>query len=113
MELLLGNHQSVIVISLLQELMLRGGLRSAIAGRDEDSLEPLLVFITKNIVRPRYTAILVDTLNITLDIYADVAIGSTVLEEAISKINHKIVQEFKVQDRIQQVLGALDMILSQ
>ncbi|KAG5460794.1 MAG: UTP15 C terminal-domain-containing protein [Olpidium bornovanus] len=51
---------ALTVVSLLQELVHRDGLRAALAGRDDIALEPLAQFIVKNITNPRFTPLLVD-----------------------------------------------------
>jgi len=51
---------------MLEELINREGLRIALAGRDDVSLEPIVKFIMKNIINPNYTELLVDVTNVIL-----------------------------------------------
>lgn len=50
----------VVVAAVLQELIHRDGLKQAITGRDDVSLEPLMRFLIRNIHHPRFTNLLVD-----------------------------------------------------
>ncbi len=50
----------------MQELIRRGTIRAALAGRNEKSLGILIKFIQRNISNPNYTATLTDVSNILL-----------------------------------------------
>jgi len=54
---------------MLEELINREGLRIALAGRDDVSLEPIVKFIMKNIINPNYTELLVNVTNVILGKY--------------------------------------------
>jgi hypothetical protein len=60
------------VHSLLDELAARGGLQSALVGRDAASLLPLLRHLTKHITDPRHSASLSGVAARVLDVYAPV-----------------------------------------
>ena len=51
---------------MLEELINREGLRIALAGRDDVSLEPIVKFIMRNIINPNYTELLVNVTNVIL-----------------------------------------------
>ena len=55
----LKTRNPLIVITVLQELCRRKGLTTAISGRDDEALEPLLSFCTKYICNPRYSMLIV------------------------------------------------------
>lgn len=55
-----GSQQPMVVAAVLQELIHRDGLKIAITGRDDVSLEPLMQFLIRNIHHPRFTNLLVD-----------------------------------------------------
>jgi U3 small nucleolar RNA-associated protein 15 len=60
------TYNTAVVISMLEELINREGLRIALSGRDDVSLEPITKFIMKNIINPNYTELLVDVTNVIL-----------------------------------------------
>jgi len=59
---------------MLEELINREGLRIALAGRDDVSLEPIAKFIMKNIINPNYTELLVDVTNVILGNFININI---------------------------------------
>ena len=61
-----SEQQPVIVYSLLSELAQRDGLTQALSGRDEFSLRPVLQFVIKHVVNPRYSPLLLDVAEILL-----------------------------------------------
>jgi hypothetical protein len=68
----LSTQRPDVVHSLLDELAARGGLHSALAGRDAASLLPLLRHLTKHITDPRHSASLSGVAARVLDLYAPV-----------------------------------------
>lgn len=67
-EVLKRPFNPVVIVSMLDELVHRDGVRSALANRDENTLEPLLVFLHKYISNPKYSSRLIDVSNILLGI---------------------------------------------
>jgi U3 small nucleolar RNA-associated protein 15 len=56
----------IIVVSLLEELIHRDGLRIALGGRDDIGLEPIARFLVKHINNQRYAPLLVTVANVVL-----------------------------------------------
>jgi U3 small nucleolar RNA-associated protein 15 len=65
-------HTPAVVAAVLQELIHRDGLKAAITGRDDVSLEPLMRFLIRNIHHPRYTNLLVDVSEALIGTYIDI-----------------------------------------
>ncbi|CAG8648918.1 6294_t:CDS:2, partial [Paraglomus occultum] len=107
-----AGTRAIVTVSLLYELIHRGGLRQALKGRDDVSLEPILNFLLKNINNMRYASLLVDVGETTLDMYASVLSQSPIIEKLISKLRTKVQQEVKIQTELSKVLGSLQMIMS-
>lgn len=55
-----------VTAAMLQELIHRDGLESALSGRDDVGLEPLVSFLIRHINQPRYTPLLVDVADVLL-----------------------------------------------
>lgn len=87
------------------------GLRRAISGRDDVTLEPLLQFFLRHSANARWTSIVCDCMDVIMDVYAPVLGQSPVIDELFGKIWSKISEEIEVQRQITQVRGALEMIL--
>lgn len=61
-----GRPKAVVVVSVLQELVRRSGLKTALSGRDEVTLRPILLFLAKNVTHPRYANLLIGVSNVIL-----------------------------------------------
>lgn len=87
------------------------GLRRAIAGRDDVTLEPLLQFLLRHAGNARWAPIVSDCLDVVMDVYAPVLGQSPVIDEIFGKIWAKIADEIAVQRQLVEVRGALEMVL--
>ncbi|KAK9712599.1 U3 small nucleolar RNA-associated protein 15 [Basidiobolus ranarum] len=106
------NRNPLIVVSLIEELVHRDGLRSSLQGRDDISLEPIVQFLVKNISHPRYTGLLVDVANVILDMYSVVLGQSPLIDELFQSLNERIKKEINFQKDLMKVIGSLDMLFS-
>lgn len=107
-----------VTFALLMELIRRSpsgqadGLRRAISGRDDVTLEPLLRFLLRHATNPQYTTLVCDTLNMVIDTYASVLGQSPIIDDLFGRIRAKLAEEIRLQAQITQVNGALEMILA-
>ncbi|EPQ26377.1 uncharacterized protein PFL1_06025 [Pseudozyma flocculosa PF-1] len=110
--------QPSVTFGLLLELIHRSpkggaeGLRRAVAGRDDVTLEPLLRFLLKHAANPAYTDLVCDTLNVVVDTYASVLGQSPLVDELFGRIWAKVSDEIRLQRDLMQVRGSLEMILA-
>jgi U3 small nucleolar RNA-associated protein 15 len=103
-------------------------LRSALAGRDDLLLEPILAMLLKQITDPRFSksacsvatlllgkswskTIATECLYIVTDMYADVIGQSPLIDNLLVRLKRKVTAELRFQDVVAKTLGALDMIL--
>jgi U3 small nucleolar RNA-associated protein 15 len=70
------TKKAPIIVAVIEELRHRGGLQIALSGRDETSLEPLLNFLIKNAINPRYAHVLLDVCTMVFGM-CDLAWGSS------------------------------------
>lgn len=107
-----------VTFALLMELVRRSpsgqadGLRRAISGRDDVTLEPLLRFLLRHATNPQYTSLVCDTLNMVIDTYASVLGQSPIIDDLFGRIWAKLAEEMRLQNQLEQVNGALEMILA-
>ena len=62
-----------VAIAMLQELVERDGLHTALKNRNEKALAPILAFLVKNIQNPVYTELLIDVASVVIGAFASVA----------------------------------------
>lgn len=108
----LDTRSPVIVASMLEELRLRVGLERAIAGRDEDSLEPLLAFLIKYVTDPKYSSLLIQVCTLVCDLYASKLSQSMLIDQLFVKLHEKINDELRMQKQIMGVVGMMDTVMA-
>ncbi|WFD41639.1 U3 small nucleolar RNA-associated protein 15 [Malassezia psittaci] len=107
-----------VTFALLMELIRRSpsgkadGLYRAVSGRDDVTLEPLLRFLLRHATNPQYTSLVCDTLNVVIDTYASVLGQSPIIDDLFGRIWAKLAEEMRLQNQLDQVNGALEMILA-
>ncbi|KAK0526017.1 U3 small nucleolar RNA-associated protein 15 [Tilletia horrida] len=88
------------------------GLASAIAGRDEVTLEPLLRFLLRYATSTEYADLVNDTLGLVIDIYAPVLGQSPLIDDLFGRIWAKVSQEVRLQRDLVGVRGSIEMLIS-
>lgn len=123
-EVLRKGVRAEVTFALLDELRNRSsigsaggpvaldGLRRAIAGRDDVTLEPLLRFLLRHAGNTRWAPIVCDCIDVIVDVYAPVLGQSPLIDELFGKIWTKVADEVSVQRQLVQVRGALEMVLA-
>jgi U3 small nucleolar RNA-associated protein 15 len=107
----LESQNPIIVLSLLQELVHRAGVRTSLSGRDEKTLLPILTFIAKHINNPRF-GILIQVATILLDLYSDSMCHSWDITVLLQKIRVKVKQEIGTARLVNGVLGNLGSLFA-
>ncbi|WFD22888.1 U3 small nucleolar RNA-associated protein 15 [Malassezia equina] len=107
-----------VTFALIMELIRRSpsgqadGLRRAISGRDDVTLEPLLRFLLRHATNPQYTSLVCDALTMVIETYASVLGQSPIIDDLFGRIWSKLSEEMRLQNQLFQVNGALEMILA-
>ena len=100
-----------VVAAVIEEIGRRGGLQKALANRDGDSLIPILVYVEKNIAKPRHTAQMVNIVNRVIDLYGGDVGASPAVDKALRRIQERIKAQLKLQEVLVQLQGMAQMIL--
>lgn len=106
-EVLSTRHPKNIA-GVLEELGKRRGLTHALSNRDEETLEPLLRYVTRYIKKPEYTSTLVGVAHILIDIYGGVAGESEAIDGLFRKLRHQIQLECKAQKCLMLLMGQIE-----
>jgi U3 small nucleolar RNA-associated protein 15 len=86
----LVTQRAPVVVSVVEELVQRGGLRIALSGRDHHTLEPILSFAVRQIDNPQYATVVIDLANFILDMYTSVLGQSITVDELFVKLKDKV-----------------------
>ncbi|KAK7489258.1 hypothetical protein BaRGS_00019510 [Batillaria attramentaria] len=82
-----------VTMGVLQELIRRGVLRPALAGRDTRQLQGILRFIQKHLCKPHFTSTLLDVMGELLDLYEGEIAGNAVLEAQVAQVKVTVDRE--------------------
>ncbi|GAA5905871.1 hypothetical protein JCM8208_003363 [Rhodotorula glutinis] len=107
-----GDVTPATAFALLDELIRRDGLPIALANRTDLTLEPVLSFLVKHIVHPRYSTLAADIASVLVDIYTPTLGLSPLIDTLFSRLRRKLDEELDFQGELTQVRGALDMVFS-
>jgi len=106
----LERRDPYAVAAVLEELGKRKGLIIALSNRDEETLEPILSFTMRYIVKPRYTSLLVGVANLLCDIYRPIMGQSETIDELFEKLRRSVALECKAQKALLKIVGQIDAI---
>ncbi|VDB85387.1 unnamed protein product [Peniophora sp. CBMAI 1063] len=98
--------------ALIQELIHRDGLRTALASRDDVLLEPVLRLLLKHVTDPRFGDMVCDVAVVVLDMYAPVLGQSPLIDTLFVRLRKKVDAELTFQKELAAVRGALDMVFA-
>ena len=77
----LADGSPEVVVSVVEELVQRNGLRISLQGRDQSTLQPLIGFLARQITQPPWAPTLIGVANRLLDMYAPVLGQSAAIDE--------------------------------
>ncbi|KZT19260.1 WD40 repeat-like protein [Neolentinus lepideus HHB14362 ss-1] len=106
------NVPPTTAFALIQELIHRDGLRTALSGRDDVLLEPVLRLLSKNVNDPRFGEMACDVASLVIEMYSAVLGQSPLIDSLFLRLRKKVAQELQFQKELLKTKGALDMILA-
>ena len=98
--------------SVLRELKRRNGLKTALGGRDEKALLPLLHYLHRNIGDARFSACLTEVVDITLDLYSSTLGSCPSTDRVFVDIRKRVDKETRTLRQLMLLQGSLDLVLS-
>lgn len=101
-----------VTVSVLLELIRRGSIKSALAGRDDKSISIILKFIQKNISNPKFVTVLTDVSNMIIDLYADQVGNSPAMDELLVRLKDTVDGEVNYLKQLFEIMGTMDTIFS-
>ena len=108
----LKTRNPLVVITVIEELSRRSGLGIALAGRDENTLEPILSFAARYVSKAKFSKLIIQVVQKILDLYGQVLNHSDAIFELFLKLQEQVKTELKFQRQIMNVMGRLDCIIN-
>ncbi|PSR77279.1 hypothetical protein PHLCEN_2v7972 [Hermanssonia centrifuga] len=109
---LLKQVPPTTTFSLIQELIHRDGLRTALAGRDDVLLEPILRLLLKHVSDPRFGGMVCDVAGVVIEMYTPVLGQSPLIDTLFLRLRKKVAAELRFQQELIKARAALNMILA-
>ncbi|XP_062905300.1 U3 small nucleolar RNA-associated protein 15 homolog [Mobula hypostoma] len=101
-----------VTVGVMQELKRRGTLQNALAGRNEKQLAVILDFLIRNVVKPRFTSILVNVAEIIIGVYSSVIGTSPVIDKQFINLQQLVGKEIDYREGLLGVLGMMDTLFA-
>ena len=98
--------------TVLYELMRRGGLEIALAGRDEKSLVLLLNYVVKNFTDTRFQGVLIHVANMLVDMYLAKYDNSESVKKLFHTLERKLERKILYDEEITKLQGCIDLLLA-
>lgn len=98
-------------LTVLVALRHRSALREALAGRDEVSVQPVLRWVSRHVVDPRYAAVCVDVALHLLDLYGEFVGASAELADAFRVLRVRVNKEVERAQMACQTSGMLESLI--
>ncbi|CAH1797851.1 unnamed protein product [Owenia fusiformis] len=101
-----------VTISVIQELIRRGGIKPALAGRDEKSICRIIKFIQKFICKSQFTPVLIDVSTMVLELYTDRLGSSVELQQALQRLKETVEMEMSYMKELIETMGTLETLFA-
>lgn len=101
-----------MTVGVMQELIRRGAIRQAVAGRSCEELQRLMNFLSRHITNSALSPTLIDVANVVLEIYSAELGTDPTLDDLFKKLHKTLEREVDFMNKIPEVLGALNLIFA-
>lgn len=106
------RREPQIAVSVMQELIRRRALKSALAGRTGKDLVTLMQFVTKNLTDPRYSRILLDVAALMVEVYCSEVSTCDETHRRFQILQKVVQQEAKHMCEMMELKGTIEMLLA-
>ncbi|BDD60112.1 snoRNA-binding rRNA-processing protein [Monascus purpureus] len=106
----LASTDKTAQLTLLTALRHRSALRASLQGRDEETLQPVLRWVYKNITEPGLVNLSVEVAMNVLDIYSGNLGQSTQIDKLVERLHRRVREEVEMAQQAYQTKGMLDML---
>ncbi|CAH1241709.1 UTP15 [Branchiostoma lanceolatum] len=105
-------YPAEVTVGVIQELIRRGSIKEALAGRDDKGLELLLTFLCRWTCEEKYCRVLLDVTTLVVDMYAAVVGQSGKVDRLLQKLLRSVQRETSHQEQLLNTLGSLGTLLA-
>jgi U3 small nucleolar RNA-associated protein 15 len=106
----LKSGDNITIITLLTTLRYRSALRASLEGRDENSLQPIMRWVYRNISQTSFVAMCVEVAMNIMDLYSRHLGQSKVLEGQVAKLHKRVREEVERAQQAGMMVGMLGLV---
>lgn len=110
LDLVLIQHNKMVIFTLLTTLRHRSALRASLIGRDEITLKPIMDWIYSNISQPTFVPICVEIAMNIMDLYSKHLDQSVELAKQTDRLHRRIKEEVEKAQQAGMTSGMLEML---
>lgn len=99
-----------VVVSVIDELASREGLKNALKDRTAESLVPLLKFLAKYLAHPQYSKVAMSTVGLCVDLHVRAFLSHPELAEILTDVRSRVIAELRLQRELKALSGVLEML---
>ncbi|KAM7287111.1 U3 small nucleolar RNA-associated protein 15 homolog [Ixodes scapularis] len=101
-----------VAVAVMQELIRRRALKSALAGRTGKDLVDLMQFVTRNLTDPRFSRILLDVAMLMVEVYHPEVTSCDETHRRFQILQRVIEQEAKHMCEMMELKGSIEILLA-
>ncbi|KAH7935143.1 U3 small nucleolar RNA-associated protein 15 homolog [Rhipicephalus sanguineus] len=106
------TREPQIAVAVMQELIRRRALKSALAGRSGKDLDELMLFVTKNVTDPRFSRIMLDVATLMVEVYYPEVTTCKATCRRLKILQKVMHQEAKHMQEMMELKGTIEILLS-
>lgn len=106
------NPSKQDTLTLLTALRHRSALRTALNGRDEITLQPILKWLNKTIGDPRHVQLATDVAYVLLDLYSEEMGQSAEIDALVDQLHDKVRRNAEISQQAWSTQGMLEMLMA-
>lgn len=106
------NDGPDVVVSFMQELIRRRGLKAALAGKNDEQLKYVIDFVVTHLKDPRFNRILVDVALILTDVYMPDINRSDKIQSMFAKLKSVVNSEINCLQQMLSLSGQLSVLVN-
>ncbi|KAF4306262.1 putative small nucleolar ribonucleoprotein complex subunit protein [Botryosphaeria dothidea] len=99
-------------LTLLTALRHRSALRTALNGRDEITLQPVLKWLNRTIGDPRHVGLTTDVAFTLLDLYSEEMGQSAEIDAMVDQLHEKVRRNAEISQQAWSTQGMIDMLMA-
>lgn len=104
------TNRIAVVVSIIDDLASREGLKNALENRSAESLVPLLKFLAKYLAHPQYSKVAMSTIGLCVDLHTRSFLSHPELVEILTDVRGRAIAELKLQRELKALSGVLEML---